>query len=255
MFEQATLSSGSPAKRLWTTCAGFSGQALLLGCLVVAPLVWPQVLPTATFMTSLVAPGPPPPPPPPPGQAVFRPRGTVPTKPLDIWWRTAPDRIPVRIDMPEDAPPQIAGSGVMGGVAGGQEGGVPDSVIGSILDAVPAAPPVRPSEVPRPAATQPTPAPIKRIRGGNVNPAEPVFRPDPVYPTLARQMRVSGVVELLGVIGIDGRMKELRVVSGHPLLARAALEAVQKWVYKPTRLNGEPVEVEAPITVTFHLNN
>lgn len=67
-------------------------------------------------------------------------------------------------------------------------------------------------------------------------------------------MRVSGVVELIGVIGTDGRIKELRVKSGHPLLARAALEAVARWIYKPTRLNGSPVEVEAPITVTFRLN-
>jgi len=87
-----------------------------------------------------------------------------------------------------------------------------------------------------------------------VNLAQPIFRPDPVYPALARQMRIEGAVQIEGIIGVDGHMKEVRVVSGHPLLAPAALEAVRKWIYKPTTLNEQPVEVIAPITVTFHLH-
>lgn len=66
--------------------------------------------------------------------------------------------------------------------------------------------------------------------------------------------RVSGVVELEAVVGIDGRIRELRVKSGSPLLAPAAVEAVRQWIYEPTTLNGEPVEIIAPITVTFRLN-
>jgi protein TonB len=81
-----------------------------------------------------------------------------------------------------------------------------------------------------------------------------LHRVEPVYPPLARQTRISGTVELTGVIGTDGRIRELRVVSGHPFLAAAALEAVRQWVYEPTLLNGEPVEVIAPITVNFRLN-
>jgi protein TonB len=102
----------------------------------------------------------------------------------------------------------------------------------------------------------PAPAPvIPRVRaGGVVRLAEPIYRPEPQYPPLARQARVSGIVQLEGVIGIDGRLKELRIVSGHPLLAHAALQAVSQWIYKPTTLNGDPVEVIAPITVTFRLN-
>jgi protein TonB len=61
-------------------------------------------------------------------------------------------------------------------------------------------------------------------------------------------------VELTGVIATDGRIRELRVVSGNPFLAQAALDAVRQWIYEPTGLNGEPVEVVAPITVYFHLN-
>lgn len=81
-----------------------------------------------------------------------------------------------------------------------------------------------------------------------------VHRVDPVYPAIARQARISGAVELTGVIGVDGHIRELRVVKGHPFLASAALEAVRQWVYEPTLLNGETVEVIAPITVNFLLN-
>jgi protein TonB len=84
--------------------------------------------------------------------------------------------------------------------------------------------------------------------------AQLLHRVEPVYPPLARQTRISGTVELTGVVGTNGRIRELRVVSGHPFLAAAALEAVRQWVYEPTLLNGEPVEVIAPITVNFRLN-
>lgn len=75
----------------------------------------------------------------------------------------------------------------------------------------------------------------------------------PVYPPLARSARISGVVHLIGTIGKDGRIQNLQLVSGHPMLARAALNAVQQWIYKPTLLNGNPVEVIAPIEVNFTL--
>jgi protein TonB len=75
----------------------------------------------------------------------------------------------------------------------------------------------------------------------------------PVYPPLARSARIAGVVHLIGTIARDGTIQHLQLVSGHPLLARAAMEAVQQWVYKPTLLNGNPVEVIAPIEVNFTL--
>ncbi|MBZ5626034.1 MAG: energy transducer TonB, partial [Acidobacteriia bacterium] len=115
-------------------------------------------------------------------------------------------------------------------------------------------PPPRAAETRHAAATAPSPE-IKRVTvGGLVKMAQVLHRVEPQYPPLARQARVSGVVELVGVISIDGHLKELRLVSGHPLLARAAMEAVSQWIYSPTTLNGEPVEVIAPITVTFRLN-
>ena len=75
----------------------------------------------------------------------------------------------------------------------------------------------------------------------------------PEYPVLAKANRISGVVRLIGTIGKDGTIQNLQIVSGHPLLARVAFEAVRQWVYKPTLLNGTPVEVIAPIEVNFTL--
>ena len=76
----------------------------------------------------------------------------------------------------------------------------------------------------------------------------------PIYPPLAKQARISGVVELSAIIGKDGRVQDLKVVRGHPLLVQAALDAVKNWVYRPTLLNGEPVEVSTTIDVNFTLS-
>lgn len=75
----------------------------------------------------------------------------------------------------------------------------------------------------------------------------------PAYPALAKGARVSGVVRLLGVIAKDGTIQNLQLISGHPLLAHAAMEAVSQWIFQPTLLNGQPVEVVAPIDVNFTL--
>ena len=73
--------------------------------------------------------------------------------------------------------------------------------------------------------------------------AKLIRQPKPVYPPLAKQARISGVVHLTAVIAKDGTIQDLKVISGHPLLVQAAMEAVKQWVYQPTLLNGEPVEV------------
>lgn len=78
-------------------------------------------------------------------------------------------------------------------------------------------------------------------------------RAQPVYPVLARQSGIQGVVVLHAIIDRGGRVSELRVISGHPLLVKAAIDAVNQWRYQPTLLNGQPVEVETTITVSFVL--
>ena len=83
---------------------------------------------------------------------------------------------------------------------------------------------------------------------------EPIRRVEPRYPPIAAQAHISGVVELVAVVGVDGHIRELTLKSGSPLLVPAAMEAVRQWLYRPTTLNGNPVEVISPITVTFRLN-
>lgn len=88
---------------------------------------------------------------------------------------------------------------------------------------------------------------------GNVQSARLVNKVQPVYPALARQARVEGVVRLHAIIGKDGSIEQLEVISGLPLLQQAALDAVRQWVYQPTLLEGKPVEVDTTIDVGFQL--
>ncbi len=140
----------------------------------------------------------------------------------------------------EEAPDMNAGmqGGVPGGVAGGSMGGV----IGGVIGGMGGAPPP-----PKPVAS--------RIRqGGSVQAALLINKVQPLYPPLARQTRISGTVRLHALISKSGSVESLEVMSGHPLLVRAAMDAVQQWKYKPTLLNGEPVEVDTTIDVIFSLN-
>jgi len=94
-----------------------------------------------------------------------------------------------------------------------------------------------------------------RIRvGGNVQQAKLIYQPRPVYPPEAKKAGITGVVRMDAIIGKDGTIQDLSLVSGDPALAPAALEAVQQWVYHPTLLNGAPVEVVTQIDVTFTLS-
>jgi periplasmic protein TonB len=105
---------------------------------------------------------------------------------------------------------------------------------------------------PPPQAARPEkPVPL----GGDVEAAKLVYGPKPIYPSLARTARVQGVVRLRAVIGEDGTIRNLEVLSGHPLLVRAALHVVSHWRYRPTLLDGKPVEVETEIDVKFTLGN
>jgi len=157
--------------------------------------------------------------------------------------------IPNKVAIIED-PPDAAPS-VDGGIGIGDLTGLVSSVLNPSSRVTP---PSRPQETKIAQPVKPAePEPPIRVKASVVEMARIVRRIEPVYPPLARQARISGTVELTGVIGVDGRIRELQVVNGHPLLARAALEAVRQWVYEPTLLNGKPVEVIAPITVNFVL--
>jgi protein TonB len=82
-----------------------------------------------------------------------------------------------------------------------------------------------------------------------------IRRVEPLYPQLAVQLRREGRVELHAVISTDGSIQSLEVISGDPLLIRSALAAVREWRYRPTILNGQPVEVDTHITVIYTLSH
>lgn len=113
----------------------------------------------------------------------------------------------------------------------------------------------RPQAVAPPVASPPPPGAPQRVRvGGNVQAAKLVKRVRPVYPPLARQARIQGVVRFSVLIGTDGNVENIQLISGHPLLVPAAQEAVKQWVYQPTFLNGREVEVVTQVDVAFTLS-
>jgi protein TonB len=155
----------------------------------------------------------------------------------------APKVIPKDVKIiKEEAEPDMSSVGMTGGVPGGVAGGSMGGVLGGVIGGMGVAPP------PKPKLT----GPLKV--GGNVQAARILNRVQPLYPPLARQTRISGTVRLHAIISKDGSIQQLEVISGHPLLQQAALDAVRQWRYQPTLLNGEPVEVDTTIDVIFSLN-
>jgi protein TonB len=157
--------------------------------------------------------------------------------------------------MIQDLPPEIGGSaiGPPDGVVGGIPLTGPESAIVRSLSQVTLPTPPAPTR----AAVQEPPKAIHAIQrikiGGGVQEARLISAPRPLYPALARQARIQGTVHLGALIATDGRIAGLHVTSGHPLLVSAAMEAVRQWVYRPTLLNGDPVEVVTEISVVFTL--
>lgn len=254
MFESATLTAAPASTRLWSTCAGVTGQALIVGCMLLAPLVSPAVLPNLrSYVTSLEAPGPPPAPPP-KGLTTVQPRIAKATR---VFCKLcAPAAVPDRVEIVnDDFPPPVndQGGGVIGGDPSGSGKGVTGGMLSGIIGAIPAPAPPRPAEKAPEPVKPAAAAPIRVRQGGNVVLAAPIFHPDPIYPQIARTARIEGVVVLEGIVGTDGRIHDLKVKSGHPFLVKAAVDAVLQWRYKPGTLNGDLVEVIAPITVTFRL--
>ncbi len=207
-------------------------QAFILAILILIPLIYTEALPKAMLSTLLIAPPPPPPPPPPPAvvKTIIKPVARLITSGKLMQPRAIPKEVAVfkEAELPPDV---ISNAGQTGGVFGGIPGQ-------GMVSAV--APPP-----PKPAAPQ-------RVKqGGNVTAALILNQTRPLYPALARQARIQGNVVLHAIIDKEGKVAQLEVISGHPLLVQSALDAVKQWRYKPTQLNGDPVEVDTTITVTF----
>jgi len=243
LFSDSILENAAPQthRRGWTTAFSFAFQCILLGIMALIPLWFTEALPKTQLLTFLVAPPPPPPPPPPATQAITKmiPRTDV----LNTGQLRTPTRIPQKIEMIKESELPLAGlGGVVGGVPGGIPGGQLGGVIGGIINSSSSSRTVPKLE-------------IKRVRvSQGVTQGLMIQRVEPQYPKLALLARVSGIVLVNAVIGKDGVVKELQAVSGHPMLIPAALEAVKHWRYRPYLLNGEPVEVETHVTVTFSLS-
>jgi periplasmic protein TonB len=245
MFEDSLIESGGRlrTKRGATTMVSFIFQAILVGVFVIIPLVFTEALPKQQLMTFLVAPPPPPPPPPPPAATPVRAVKVVQTDIVNGQLRT-PTKIPEKVQMikEEEAPPPVmSAGGVVGGVPGGVPGGQMGGVIGGIISSTPVA-------VPKVA----TPQRVRVSQG--VSQGLLIRKINPTYPPLARQARIQGQVILQAEISKDGTIENLKLVSGHPMLAPAAIDAVKQWRYKPYMLNGEPVAVETTVMVNFTLS-
>jgi protein TonB len=217
-------------------------HAIATTALIAVPLLVSSDLPgppnavRAFFVEPMVAPPPPPPPPAPvtgsmEARAAPTPPRSDPTEQL-----TAPVEIPSRLWAEEGLDLGIAG-GVPGGVAGGVPGGVVGGVVGGLPAAAPSAPPAL--------------APVRV--GGEIKEPVKVHHVDPVYPKVARDASVEGIVIIEALIDATGRIAEARVLRGVPILDEAALEAVRRWEYTPTLLDGVPTPVLMTITVTFRL--
>jgi protein TonB len=252
LFQDSLLDSGvaQHKRRAWPTLLSFVLQFVMLGVVVLLPLWFTQVLPKEQMLTFLEAPPPPPPPPPaastPPAARVVKVTSNI----ADGQLRT-PSRIPKRVQVlqEDDVPPLMATEGgVVGGVPGGIPGGRLGGVIGGIIGSAPspAVVPVLPKPVPT----------LQRVRvsAGATN-GRLIYRVEPIYPPVAQQAHIQGAVVLAALIDKGGNVQSLQVVSGHPLLVRAAIDAVKQWRYQPLLVNGQPIEVETTVTVNFHVRS
>jgi protein TonB len=237
MFENSLMESDNriKAKSRWSLLAFLvNGGALL--ALIIWPLLHPEALPTQMMATLMVAPSPPPPPLPPVAPA---PRVQIKSEMLSNELR-APSRIPKEIKQMNEAaiPPSMLGVIGVEGLDRGTPGG-----IGSVIDSVGAGPAVVVKrEVPKKLSIS------SGVMVGNL-----LEKTMPQYPAIARAAGIQGVVVLQATISQNGLIQNLRVISGPPMLQRAAMDAVRSWRYKPYLLNGVPVEVETTINVVFNL--
>ncbi|HXK09693.1 MAG TPA: energy transducer TonB [Vicinamibacteria bacterium] len=230
--------SGARARRGVAVPTSIVLHAALAGAIVVVPLLVADVLPEpaggvrAFFAEPMAAPPPPPPPPPAPRSAA----AVRVAKP-----RPSPAGLVAPIAVPSEVKPEegLDLGGIEGGVAGGVEGGVPGGVVGGVVGGLPDAP---------------APSAVKAVRvGGDVKEPRKVVSAEPVYPEIAMKAGVQGIVIIEATIDARGRVVDATVLRGVPMLDEAALEAVRKWVYAPTLLDGVPTPVIMTVTVSFRL--
>jgi protein TonB len=236
MFENSLMESDNriKAKSRWSLLAFLvNGGALL--ALIIWPLLHPEALPTQMMATLMVAPSPPAPPPP----VAPAPKVQIKSEMLSNKVQ-APSRIPKEIKQVNEAalPPSMPDAIGVEGLTRGTPGG-----IGAIIDSVGTGP----------AVVVKREVPTKLSISSGVMVGNLLEKTMPQYPAVARVAGIQGVVVLQATISQNGLIQNLRVISGPPMLQRAAMDAVRSWRYKPYLLNGQPVEVETTISVVFKL--
>ena len=234
MFEDALFESNGRLRthRGWLSGVAAIGNCVFVCILLLLPLLHPASLPRQTLSTLLAAP----PQPALPVVHVTRP-ATVATRPLASLNLTAPRVIPDRISPAEDEPlPSGPRLNSFGRGVTGSPSDLPDSI-----SAAPPRVPVVPARKPA-------------ISSGVMD-GRKLSGVGPRYPTIAIAGHVQGTVVLEATISKTGAIQNLRILSGPPMLAAAAEEAVRTWRYRPYQLNGNSVDVETTINVVFHLAN
>ena len=234
MFSTLESSWDKSAHRGWSAAASFGLQAMALSLLLLVPLFTVQGPPHFRLWEGMVAP------PPLTAPALAQEHPAHPASNMSGTHMVQPPAIPPTIaeldETQAPAAPDLHELGVTGGT-GSRRGGVANSIGDSDVVAPP----------PPPAPTHPLK--ISHWAEGNL-----IYRVQPVYPTLARQARIQGAVQLRAIISRTGVIEHLTVESGHPMLAGAAMDAVRQWRYRPYLLNDQPVEIETEITVNFVLS-
>jgi periplasmic protein TonB len=220
-------------------------ESLVVGALVLIPLIHMQALPTQLMSEPIPIAPPLGRPDVPTTARIEKPSSSRPTvNPFQ-----APPKIPTIIADLRDNPqlmtadaPDLVGNPLGDPTRGPTRVGVPGGVNWN-------------NSTPPPPVPHIAPKPTLYRQGGEVTAARALYRPTPVYPRLALMAHIQGAVVLQAILGTDGSVQDLKVISGHPLLVGAALDAVRTWRYQPTLLNSEPVEVLTEIDVNFRLDD
>ena len=217
-----------------TSIQGTALAVIALMSFLVASRELPAVPDVLAFVAEMPATAAPPPPPPPPAQ----PRPAEAQAP-------PPNAFAAPLEAPPDIQPEPIGVAIADvGVPGGVEGGIAAGVVGSV-----------PSTIEGMAAPPP-PVSHEPVRiGGVVQAPALVKRVEPTYPAIAQLAAIDGVVILDAIVDEHGRVQSLKVLRGHPLLAKAATEAVQQWEYEPLRLNGTATPFELTVSLWFHFDD
>ncbi len=250
MFEQSFVDASGRQVRPWAVPAAAAGQVLMVCGAIAVPLLFTDILPSirlaapSLHFRALE---------PMPVRTTSRAAAPSVSSALRPVVRAAivpPTRVPTGVARIEDAP-ELATAGA-GSISSGEGGPAIPGLLPGLMTATPVAPAPEPPKI-KPQPDQPD-KPVRVKVGGAVRPPELVHYVKPAYPPLARQARIQGPVRLSAVLARNGAVTALQLVSGHPLLVQAALDAVRTWRYRPTMLNNEPVEVAMTIDVNFTLS-